>query len=215
MKYRLSLVLLSLSAAIYAEPANLTFAKQNLVKYHDSGDYLHEFEQVIKTAKLYLAQKIKKNQSEHKKLALVLDIDETSLSNYQYMKPRDFGGTLKQFNQDIERGDAPALEPTLKLYNYAKKNHMAVFFVTGRKENQRQITSHNLKKAGYSAWDGLYLKPNDYHQKSIIPYKSKARKEIASRGYTIVESIGDQNSDIEGGYSEKGFKLPNPYYYLP
>jgi hypothetical protein len=27
--------------------------------------------------------------------------------------------------------------------------------------------------------------------------------------------LGDQNSDLTGGYAERGFKLPNPYYYLP
>jgi HAD superfamily, subfamily IIIB (Acid phosphatase) len=31
----------------------------------------------------------------------------------------------------------------------------------------------------------------------------------------IVLSLGDQQSDLTGGYAERTFKLPNPVYYLP
>jgi hypothetical protein len=27
--------------------------------------------------------------------------------------------------------------------------------------------------------------------------------------------MGDQESDLSGGYAEKTFKLPNPVYFLP
>ena len=27
--------------------------------------------------------------------------------------------------------------------------------------------------------------------------------------------MGDQESDLSGGYAERTFKLPNPVYYLP
>ena len=41
------------------------------------------------------------------------------------------------------------------------------------------------------------------------------RKEITQQGYDIVFSIGDQQSDLVGGYSDKTYKLPNPYYFIP
>jgi len=31
-------------------------------------------------------------------------------------------------------------------------------------------------------------------------------------GYVIVANVGDQNSDLVGGYCRKFFKLPNPFY---
>ena len=40
-------------------------------------------------------------------------------------------------------------------------------------------------------------------------------EEIAEQGYTVILSMGDQLSDLEGGYAERTFKLPNPVYYLP
>jgi len=27
--------------------------------------------------------------------------------------------------------------------------------------------------------------------------------------------VGDQFSDLKGGFADKGFKLPDPYYYIP
>jgi predicted secreted acid phosphatase len=48
-----------------------------------------------------------------------------------------------------------------------------------------------------------------------IQYKSGTRAYIESQGYNIVADMGDQFSDLEGGFANKTFKMPNPNYYLP
>ena len=48
-----------------------------------------------------------------------------------------------------------------------------------------------------------------------IQYKSGTRAYIESQGYNIVADFGDQFSDLEGGFADKTFKMPNPNYYLP
>jgi predicted secreted acid phosphatase len=48
-----------------------------------------------------------------------------------------------------------------------------------------------------------------------IQYKSGTRAYIESKGYEIVADFGDQFSDLEGGFADKAFKMPNPNYYLP
>ncbi len=48
-----------------------------------------------------------------------------------------------------------------------------------------------------------------------IQYKSGTRAYIESQGYDIVADLGDQFSDLEGGFADKTFKMPNPNYYLP
>jgi len=53
------------------------------------------------------------------------------------------------------------------------------------------------------------------HFASAVDFKAPERRKIAERGYTIVLSLGDQESDLKGGYAERTFKLPNPVYYLP
>jgi predicted secreted acid phosphatase len=48
-----------------------------------------------------------------------------------------------------------------------------------------------------------------------ILYKSGVRAHIEDLGYEIVGNFGDQFSDLEGGFADKTFKLPNPNYFLP
>jgi hypothetical protein len=48
-----------------------------------------------------------------------------------------------------------------------------------------------------------------------VDFKAPERRKISEQGYTIVLSLGDQDSDLEGGYAERTFKLPNPVYFLP
>ena len=48
-----------------------------------------------------------------------------------------------------------------------------------------------------------------------IRYKSGTRAYIESLGYEIVANFGDQFSDLEGGFADKTFKMPNPNYFLP
>jgi hypothetical protein len=50
---------------------------------------------------------------------------------------------------------------------------------------------------------------------TTIEYKSQTRKHVASQGYRIIASFGDQFSDPIGGRAERTVKLPNPTYYLP
>lgn len=202
------------ASLLATEPASLYQAKKSLIQYHDSGQYDKDIATIINRAMLYLKARIAQPLSHSKKLAIVLDIDETSLSNYPSMLKLGFGGS----EEDIKKAEIaaidPVISPTLKLYQYAKANQIAVFFVTGRPENERDITILNLKKVGYQDWNGLILKPTDYKLKSIVQFKTLERKKIIDQGYQIVLNIGDQLSDLSGKYAEKSFKLPNPFYYL-
>lgn len=210
-------IALSIASFSYAEPLNIGILKNELVVYHDSGHYLKELSCVVAKAQNYILQQAALNErgGNKKKLAIVLDIDETSLSNYEKIAQHRFSATHKQIVQAILAADAPAIQPMLSLYKSARKRGIEVFFVTGRSMALMKATRKNLLRAGYHHWAGLYLRPDDYKQPSIIPFKLQARKSITQQGYTIIASIGDQNSDFKGGYTQKGFKLPNPYYYLP
>ncbi len=205
------------SALSFAEPANLTLLQQEILVYHDSGQYEKELTQAILQAQNYIDAEVtaNKNQGSKKKLAIVLDIDETSLSNYPNMIKRHFVADRTQIHQDILAATAPAITPTLMLYKDALKKGVVVFFITGRASSELAATETNLKNAGFEHWSGLYLRPDSYNESSIAPFKTQTREAISKQGYTIVASIGDQYSDINGGFTQKGFKLPNPYYYLP
>lgn len=211
----LSLLFVSTSEVVWAkEPANLAQAKNAIIAYHDSGEYERDIEKVIAESMRYLKLALQQGIPQGKKPAIVLDVDETALSNYDDMVKMNFGGTLQQIIEAENKGQDPAILPTLKLYRFAKENKVAVFFVTGRKENERQITESNLKAVGYDHWDGLVLRNNNAAHETALNYKIAARSKIVADGYHIILTLGDQKSDITGLHAGKGFKLPGPFYLI-
>lgn len=208
--------LIIVSAVCFAkEPTNLAVAKQQVIRYHDSGEYDKDIKNVVNDAMRYLKMRMSRPFPQDKKPAIVLDIDETSLSNYADMKRLDFGGTIEEIRADEDKGQDPAIKPTLKLYHFAKDNHITVFFLTGRFEEERATTEDNLRKAGYEDWQKLILRDGEYRTKPAAVYKSAIRKQLSEQGYDIILNMGDQKSDLAGGYADKTFKLPNPYYFIP
>jgi len=208
---------LMISTKSFAEPTNLGQLKTALITYQSSGEYDKEVAGVINDAKTYIDNTASENQKSNNplKLAIVLDIDDTSLSNYNNILATNFCQNQDQIDKAISNANDPAINPTLDLYNDALKNHVAVFFVTGRRPYLNAATIKNLKNAGFASWSGLYFRPKEDMEPSVSPYKTQARKQIEEAGYTIIASIGDQESDLIGGHATKTFKLPNPFYYLP
>jgi predicted secreted acid phosphatase len=62
------------------------------------------------------------------------------------------------FNQWVLTGKAPALPESLKLYEKLLSLKVKVVFITGRSEDQRNVTTTNLKHVGYHTWEKLILK---------------------------------------------------------
>ncbi len=91
---------------------------------------------------------------------------------------------------------------------------ISVFFVTGRPERTRASAEADLRSAGYENWAGLIMKPDDYDGTNVA-FKSGARKKLTRMGYMIILNLGDQLSDLEGGFAERKFLLPNPFYTVP
>lgn len=87
-------------------------------------------------------------------------------------------------------------------------------FLTGRSPDQRQTTEQNLRQAGFSEWAQLILKPAESVESSA-DFKARQRRQLSENGLEILVNVGDQASDLAGGYSESFFKLPNPMYWLP
>lgn len=203
----------------FAEPMNIVEAKQSLRTYHDSGLYDKEIQTIANQANQYILQEAKLNQQRKHplKLAIVLDVDETSLSYYEAIEKRDFCYNASKARETILNQKAPAIQPILKLYNEALKHDISVFFVTARHDDTYDATARNLQKAGYQHWAAIYTRPNHLKdgKHSRAPFKTDIRAKITQKGYTIIASIGDQNSDLSGGYAKKTFKLPNPFYYIP
>jgi predicted secreted acid phosphatase len=201
------------------EPANLGTLKQELVHYHschEANCYVPQIERQTNIAIELLKQSIA-TEKPGEKMALVLDIDETSLSNWEVETHDDFGYIPTDANWCITLHCGTAIAGTLRLFHEAERDKVAVFFITGRPESQRQDTVANLNAAGYDHWEGLYLRPEDHPKgQSVADFKSGERANIAGKGFTIVLNVGDQMSDLVGEpQAEHSVKLPNPFYFIP
>lgn len=207
----------SMHTRSFAEPANFGQLLTEIKEYHDTGLYSKEIEKTIHLAQQFLDKRVLQTTPKHttQRLALVLDIDETSLSSYDLMLKRQFVATPEVLYNEFKSAEDTVIEPTLSLYNDAIRHGVAVFFITGRVESLRQATEINLHNAGYANWSGIYFRADDKADEPTATYKARMRSLIEQQGYTIVASIGDQTSDLVGGHAEQTFKLPNPYYFIP
>ena len=72
-----------------------------------------------------------------------------------------------------------------------------------------KVTWENLKNEGYTGLTDLYMRPPDSDSKGEV--KNSQRAEITyRRGYKVIAMFGDQNSDLEKGFYERGFKYQSP-----
>lgn len=203
---------------VQGEPGNLYYVKQYLQTYHDCsapGCYGPQMKHQADIAIEFIKQSAASAQP-NEKLAIVLDIDETSLSNWSVELHDDFGYVPADSNACVVQLCGKAILSTLRIFQEAQKDKLAVFFITGRPDAQRAATTANLEAEGYRSWQGLALRPeNDQKKGSVSDYKSAERKKIIGAGYRIVLNVGDQVSDLIGSpEAEHSVKLPNPFYYI-
>lgn len=207
-------------------PINLGLLKRALIRYR-CLDYDNEVAAVLDEAHTWVSRRA----PEVAKPAIVLDIDETSLSNWQQLQHNDFGyipggpcdlktnAACGQRDWELSAA-ATTIKPTLALFDLAKSSKgkdgsaVAVFFITGRGEDpvEKAATEWNLRKAGYDGWAKLVLRPDG---QSTADFKTTTRAAIEAEGYTIIANVGDQLSDLAGGHAERCFKVPNPFYFIP
>lgn len=198
---------------------NLDWFKHELRQYHDCtctcGCYTKDFDGQAQKALAFLEQRAGHRQP-GEKLALVLDIDETTLSNWPEMAQRDFAFDNAAFDLWARQAKGTALDGTLRLYKAAQRLGVSVFFVTGRPESEREATERNLRAQGFDHWQGLMLRAADQLKTPTVEYKSTARRGIVQQGYALVLNAGDQWSDLRGApEAELSVKYPNPFYFIP
>ncbi len=209
-----------LAAPSGAVAPSLVEAKHQVRAYVDSGRYEADIAAVTEQARAYLESRVQRGGT----LAIVVDVDETALSNLPSLRANDYGFIVPG-PCDLPRGpcglaawirmaQADPIKPVLILAHLARNRGVAVFFLTGRPERWRTVTEGNLRRAGYE-WTGLILKPDDLTTNSAADFKAPERKKLVDQGYTIIVNIGDQMSDLDGGFAERMYKLPNPFYFLP
>lgn len=119
-------------------------------------------------------------------LAVVLDIDETALLN---------------------KGDRVHRNAFVyAFYRRMLAMDVSVFFVTARVEAFRAHTESQLTRLGYDRYRALFMMPTV--DTDPARFKRDTRRALIERGYRILANVGDQWTDMTGGYYDIGIKLP-------
>jgi len=175
--------------------------------------------------------------------AILLDVDDTTLVTWNYELASNWAFNPTTNGQYVTGQLFQPVPGMVDLVDFARDRGYAVFFLTGRGAAQEAPTLGNLTAdgigvdAGYptpttlnDGEDGLFTKPAvaDYPPYLLAAcagdpngscttdhYKTATRAWIESLGYDIVANFGDQFSDLNGGFADRTFKMPNPNYFLP
>ena len=196
------------------EPLNLSDAKAAVLAYVDRGDYARDLAAVAGEAKAWVEKRAAARRP-GERLAVVLDIDETVLSNLPHMRAEDFGYHPREWEAWVAGANAPALPAVREVYTTARAAGVAVLFLTGRNDpGERAATELNLRREGMGDHAALVMTGGGDPRRSASELKTAVRRAWAAGGWTIIATIGDQESDL-GACAERGFKLPNPFYRTP
>lgn len=215
---------------------------QKLHQYGADSAYAHEVEGIASDAGTYLAKQAKPHRKHTGAPAVLFDVDDTTLNTYSYEIYSNFvynPGTNGYFVNAGKASVFPAVPGMVDLYHQAINDGYRVYFLTGRPTSQQTGTLANLEDAGYDNVDPshVFLKDSTaatepWLSSCVVPdptkpapatkfvcsttqYKSLTRQYIESQGNDIVANFGDQYSDLNGGYADATYKIPNPMYFLP
>ncbi|MFB8279505.1 HAD family acid phosphatase [Nocardia colli] len=128
------------------------------------------------------------------KLAIVFDIDDTTLAT-------DFA---------IDRDKIPAVDGSLKLAEQAEQSGVEIFYITNRNYASTSSPSKTriaLERAGLPVHTIYHRTPGDARGKQEM--KTAYRAQIEDDGYTIIQNVGNNWTDLNGGHAERTYKLPD------
>ena len=147
-----------------SQPPNVGDAKLAAVACQKFGSFERDLAAVAAQVSAWLAERA----SQVSRPALVFDIDDTVLSNWEVIRADDFGRVFDGPCRSLPKGPCgwiawdlraktPAIPQTLAVFKQARSLGIAVFFISGRDESQRAATIRNLRAAGFAGYRGLYL----------------------------------------------------------
>lgn len=182
--------------------------------------------QAYNIAKLMLNNELKKSRLT-KKLAIVVDIDETVLDNspFEAKSIIENSDYPTYWNEWCEQANAKSIAGSVEFLNYAASKGVDVFYITNRKTALFEPTLKNLVDNGFPFADKkhLLMREKDSNKES--------RRETVKQNHEIVLLIGDNLGDFMHVFDDKNIQerfsltdslksefgsrfivLPNPMY---
>ncbi|WP_394274472.1 5'-nucleotidase, lipoprotein e(P4) family [Staphylococcus hyicus] len=162
--------------------------------YQNSAEAKALYAQGYNSAKETLSKKIKHHKG-GKKLAIVLDIDETVLDNSPYQAASALNGTAYPtgWHEWVKSAQAKPVYGAKDFLTYADKHDVEIFYVSDRShEKDLDATIKNLKKAKLPQADKKHVLLKKAGDKS-----KEARRDQVRTDYNLVMLFGDNLLDFE------------------
>lgn len=197
-------------------PNDPNFDMKKGLAFTETAEYKQQIDAVVERARKFCEPYVGQP-----KVAIVVDVDETVLDNREELRRSDSEVTADtpaswdaaSFDRWVREARAPQIKQTGDFVRWAKEHHFAVFVITGRQSTQQSSTEANLIREGIP-FDEVFTRPLG-NTGPAEDFKTDYRRLIESRGYKIVCSIGDQESDLYGLHALDCEKMPNQMYFVP
>lgn len=180
---------------------------KDIKDYVNNGDYKKDLEAIVQQAKVFVSYEMLTNKKDK---AVIIDIDETILSNLPYISKQIHLNDVEKLNRWQQTSACEPILPVVELYQWLLKQDVRIYFITARPLELKDATIENFKKLNIPQSEIIFRDQTEWP----VPkeFKIAMRKEIVNNNYDIILNIGDQPTDFEGGYWKRALRVPNPFY---
>lgn len=158
-----------------------------------SGEWTALSYQAFTIARMSLDRDLRVNRRHRMRRAVIVDVDETVLDNspYQAMLVKTRRAyESKSWTDWCKKEQAAAIPGAVEFLRYAYSRGVRVFYVTNRRESEKQCTAQNLKKVGFpDVSDETVLVRTDTSSK-------QPRRDNIARKHRVVLLMGDNLNDF-------------------
>jgi 5'-nucleotidase (lipoprotein e(P4) family) len=150
--------------------------------------------QTFALARMILDRDLRANRSRRKR-AIIVDVDDTVLDNSRYQANLIKTGKSfdsKTWTEWCNRAEAEAVPGAVDFLRYANSRGVRVFYITNRKQIEREGTARNLKRLGFPDVNELTLQVKPEGESS----SKETRRQAVSAKYRVVMLMGDDLNDF-------------------
>ncbi|HSE18493.1 MAG TPA: 5'-nucleotidase, lipoprotein e(P4) family [Pyrinomonadaceae bacterium] len=151
--------------------------------------------QAFNLARMVLDRDLRMRHRSRLRPAIIVDVDETILDNSRYqatLLKNHQNHSGQRFTEWVNRAEATALPGAVEFLRYATSRGVRVFYITNRKEVEKEGTAVNLKKLGFpEVNDQTLLVRTDPKTSS-----KELRRDSVEKKHRIVLLMGDNLNDF-------------------
>jgi 5'-nucleotidase (lipoprotein e(P4) family) len=184
---------LTMVSAASAQKVDNEYQVGGILWTQTSGERVALSYQAFAIARLRLDQDLRANRNRRIRRAVIVDADETVIDNspYQAMLVKTRRAyESKTWNDWCQKAQAAAIPGAVEFLRYANSRGVRVFYITNRRESEKQCTARNLKQVGFpDVSDATVLVRTDNSS------KEPRRLGVAAK-HRVVLLIGDNLNDF-------------------